>query len=225
MHSSFIVFSIITASKLTQTVLLTFLNFANLHLLNAFRLFYYIFLKVCDLIEKKNPAGILAFLDEESIYPNGSDDTLMKKYQKNLMKHKHFDVPNSKVRSQSTDRIFVIKHFAGDVSYNVEGFLEKNRDTLFRDLIDAAGSSSKPYVQDLFPEFRKQASKKRPPTAGNQFKVSMTDLVKTLMACTPHYVRCMKPNDEKRSGMYNVDRVTHQVKYLGTLFSIKLKKR
>ena len=176
------------------------------------------FLKVCDLIEKKNPAGILAFLDEESIYPNGSDDTLMKKYQKNLMKHKHFDVPNSKVRSQSTDRIFVIKHFAGDVSYNVEGFLEKNRDTLFRDLIDAAGSSSKPYVQDLFPEFRKQASKKRPPTAGNQFKVSMTDLVKTLMACTPHYVRCMKPNDEKRSGMYNVDRVTHQVKYLGTFF-------
>ena len=176
------------------------------------------FLKVCDLIEKKNPAGILAFLDEESIYPNGSDDTLMKKYQKNLMKHKHFDVTNSKVRSQSTDRIFVIKHFAGDVSYNVEGFLEKNRDTLFRDLIDAAGSSSKPYVQDLFPEFRKQASKKRPPTAGNQFKVSMTDLVKTLMACTPHYVRCMKPNDEKRSGMYNVDRVTHQVKYLGTFF-------
>ena len=179
---------------------------------------------VCDLIEKRNPAGILAYLDEESIYPNGSDDTLMKKFKKNLSKHKHFDVPNNKVRSSKTDCIFVIKHFAGEVSYNVEGFLEKNRDTLFRDLVEAAGSSSNQYVRDLFPEAAKAASKKRPPTAGSQFKVSMTNLVKALMACSPHYIRCIKPNDEKRSGTYNVKRVEHQVKYLGLLENVKVKR-
>ena len=179
---------------------------------------------VCDLVEKKNPAGILAYLDEESIYPNGSDLSLMNKFKKNLLKHKHFDVPNAKVRSQNTDSVFVIKHFAGDVSYNIAGFLEKNRDTLFRDLIEAAGSSSNPYVRGLFPEAGAAASKKRPPTAGHQFKVSMTDLVKTLMACTPHYIRCIKPNDQKRSGLYNEERVQHQVKYLGLLENVKVKR-
>jgi myosin-1 len=179
---------------------------------------------VCDLVEKKNPAGILAYLDEESIYPNGSDDSLMSKFKKNLTKHKHFEVANDKVRSSTTDRIFVIKHFAGNVNYCVDGFLEKNRDTLFRDLIDSCGSSKKKYVQNLFPESLKSSSKKRPPTAGNQFKKSMSDLVKTLMACTPHYIRCIKPNDMKKSSVYNDERVKHQVKYLGLLENVKVKR-
>ena len=179
---------------------------------------------VCDLVEKKKPAGILAYLDEECVYPNGSDNSLMSKFKKNLLKHKHFEVPNNKVRSSKTDTLFVIKHFAGDVKYCIDGFLEKNRDTLFRDLIDAAGSSSNNYVRNLFPEANSKASKKRPPTAGHQFKVSMADLVKTLMACTPHYIRCIKPNDQKRSSTYNEDRVTHQVKYLGLLENVKVKR-
>ena len=96
-----------------------------------------------------------------------------------------------------------MKHFAGDVQYNIDGFLEKNKDTLFRDLIDAAGSSTNNYVEHLFPEAKKSVSKKRPTTAGSQFKHSMANLVTTLMACTPHYIRCIKPNDQKRGGLYN----------------------
>jgi len=65
------------------------------------------------------------------------------------------------------------------------------------------GSSTNKYVQNLFPEAKKSVSKKRPKTAGSQFKQSMADLVTTLMACTPHYIRCIKPNDQKRGGLYN----------------------
>ena len=75
--------------------------------------------------------------------------------------------------------------------------------SLFLLLLFFKGSSTNKYVQNLFPEAKKSVSKKRPKTAGSQFKQSMADLVTTLMACTPHYIRCIKPNDQKRGGLYN----------------------
>jgi myosin-1 len=177
---------------------------------------------VCDLIEAKRPAGIIAFLDEESIFPSASDASLLNKLKKNLAKHKHFDFKTQDKKHSGND--FIVKHYAGDVTYSINGFLEKNRDTLFRDLIDAAGASTSSYVRSLFPEAQMSASKKRPPTAATQFKKSMLDLIKTLMKCEPHYIRCIKPNDDKRAGKYDVDRVLHQAQYLGLLENVKVRR-
>ncbi len=177
---------------------------------------------VCDLVEAKRPAGIIAYLDEESIYPNGSDESLLSKLKKNLSKHKHFECKPQDKTHRGND--FIIKHYAGDVTYCIDGFLEKNKDTLFRDLMDAAGSSTNPYVRGLFPEATAAASKKRPPTAGHQFKTSMLALIKTLMQCEPHYIRCIKPNDDKRAGRYDSARVSHQAQYLGLLENVKVRR-
>ena len=142
---------------------------------------------VCELIERKRPAGILAYLDEECIYPQANDQSLLKKLDNNLRSHAHF-VAKMGTGGRGKSGSFVVKHFAGDVTYSVNGFLDKNKDTLYGDLINLMAGSNDTFIAELFPD---QSTKKRPPTAGYQFRQSMQRLVKELMACEPHYIRCI----------------------------------
>jgi myosin-1 len=66
---------------------------------------------------------------------------------------------------------FQIKHYAGDVTYNVDGMSDKNKDTLFSDLIETMQTSANPFLVSLFPEDVKTPQKKRPTTAGFKIKV------------------------------------------------------
>ena len=177
---------------------------------------------VCDLIEARKPAGLLSYLDEESLVPRGTDDTFHAKIAEHLGKHAHFSVP---VAPGAARGLFTIRHYAGDVTYSSHLLLEKNKDALFDDLLKCAGSSQHAHVRSLFPE-SKQASgaRKRPPTAATQFRTSMADLVAALTKCTPHYIRTIKPNDDKRAGLFDTERVTHQVRYLGLLENVRVRR-
>lgn len=76
------------------------------------------------------------------------------------------------------------------VTYNVNSFIDKNNDLLFRDLSQAMWKAKHPLLRSLFPEGDpKQASLKRPPTAGAQFKSSVAILMKNLYAKNPNYIR------------------------------------
>ena len=46
-------------------------------------------------------------------------------------------------------------------------------------------------------------------------QTAMNALITTLLACSPHYVRCIKPNDNKKAGTIDEQRIRHQVRYLG----------
>ena len=87
---------------------------------------------------------------------------MLKKLDHNISSHAHFEASASSNVGKNKGRgFFVVKHFAGDVTYAIDGFLEKNKDTLFSDLIDLMGSSKNSFIANLFPH---QTSKKRPPT-------------------------------------------------------------
>ena len=76
------------------------------------------------------------------------------------------------------------------MTYNVSSFIDKNNDLLFRDLSQAMWKARHPLLRSLFPEGDpKQASLKRPPTAGAQFKNSVTTLMKNLYSKSPNYIR------------------------------------
>lgn len=118
---------------------------------------------------------------------------------------------------------FRLKHYAGDVTYNIDGFLEKSKDTLFVDLIVCMQCSSLPLIKEMFDTIDTN-SKKRPLSAGTQFKNALTLLMETLLACQPHYIRCVKPNDQKRANHLDEERVRHQVRYLGLLENIRVRR-
>eukprot|EP01114_Cavostelium_apophysatum_P003671 TRINITY_DN1374_c0_g3_i1.p1 TRINITY_DN1374_c0_g3~~TRINITY_DN1374_c0_g3_i1.p1 ORF type:complete len:1131 (-),score=356.14 TRINITY_DN1374_c0_g3_i1:89-3481(-) len=171
----------------------------------------------CELIESKRPIGILTMLDDVCNFPKGSDEKFLAQICEAYGQHAHFS------GGQGAGE-FIIRHFAGDVVYNTEGFTDKNKDLLFNDLIDLAHCTSSVMIQSLFPEAKTATDKRRPTTAGFKIKESINALVATLQECNPHYIRCIKPNEKKQANNYNSDLVLHQVKYLGLLENVRVRR-
>ncbi|KAK6053213.1 myosin head [Cooperia oncophora] len=123
---------------------------------------------ICDLVEMPR-TGILSVLDDACASVGNVTD----------QSHKHY---TSRGLKQSEKSIkfdeFRVTHYAGDVTYSVNGFMDKNRDTLFQDLKRLLFNSKSTLLHSLFPDGSKSVTEvnRRPPTAGYLFKVSLINL-------------------------------------------------
>lgn len=183
---------------------------------------------ICDLVEQPHK-GIIAIMDEACLSVGKvTDDTLLGAMDKNLSKHPHYTSrqlkPTDKELKHRED--FRITHYAGDVIYNINGFIEKNKDTLYQDFKRLLHNSKDANLSEMWPEGAQDIKKttKRPLTAGTLFQRSMADLVVTLLKKEPFYVRCIKPNDLKSSTVFDEERVEHQVRYLGLLENLRVRR-
>jgi len=177
---------------------------------------------VCELIEGRNPPGIMRVLDDNcrsvhALESSAADAKFLQKLVSVHTNHPHLLVGGA------TATEFTIKHYAGDVTYDVEEFCFKNNDNLYMSLVNCMQTSSVPFLVNLFPEDMSN-SRQAPTTASFKIRESAGYLVKRLSACTPHYIRCIKSNDKKLPLSFNSARVEHQVKYLGLLENVKVKR-
>ncbi|NWV58802.1 MYO1A protein, partial [Malurus elegans] len=185
---------------------------------------------ICNLIENST-GGILAMLDEECLRPGVvNEDTFLTKLNQLFATHKHYESKETQNARRVTDaslapRCFRIHHYAGKVTYNVTGFIEKNNDQLFRDLSQAMWAARHTLLRSLFPEGDPQrVSLKLPPTAGFQFKSSVAMLMKNLYSKNPNYIRCIKPNDTKSAMVFTPELVLAQVRYLGLMENVRVRR-
>ncbi|XP_047226129.1 unconventional myosin-Ib isoform X2 [Girardinichthys multiradiatus] len=185
---------------------------------------------ICDLIEN-NQNGILAMLDEECLRPGTvTDETFLDKLNTICAQHQHFESRLSKKSKFLNDHslphnCFRIQHYAGKVLYRVEGFVDKNNDLLYRDLSQAMYKANHSLIKQLFPEGNPaKVNLKRPPTAGFQFKASVGTLMSNLQTKNPNYIRCIKPNDKKASHIFTESLVCHQVRYLGLMENVRVRR-
>uniref|UniRef100_A0A8C5C1P0 Myosin VC n=1 Tax=Gadus morhua TaxID=8049 RepID=A0A8C5C1P0_GADMO len=187
---------------------------------------------VIDLIEAK--MGILDLLDEECLFPQGTDQNWLQKLYNYLHDNPLFEKP------RMSNEAFMIQHFADKVEYQSKGFLEKNRDALYEDLLEIMRASKFEFLANFFHEeaqsikptkgFQvksarpgvKPANKELRTTVGDKFRSSLYLLMETLNATTPHYVRCIKPNDEKLPFEYDSRRVVQQLRACGVLETIHI---
>ncbi|XP_071858540.1 unconventional myosin-Ie isoform X1 [Bombus fervidus] len=178
---------------------------------------------VVELLEGKRPPGLFLVLDDVCATLHGgsagADADLQKKLAIASNEHEHF---------QSTQDGFAIMHYAGIVSYSVDGFCDKNRDVLFLDLVELMQTSTNSLIQKLYPPEcqtnKIKTLRSRPTTAGNKIRNQASRLVNQLMKCTPHYIRCIKPNETKRPRDWDSVRIKHQVEYLGLKENIRVRR-
>uniref|UniRef100_A0A672IWT3 Methyl-CpG binding domain protein 3b n=1 Tax=Salarias fasciatus TaxID=181472 RepID=A0A672IWT3_SALFA len=205
--------------------------------------------------------GMFDLLDEECRMPKGSDENWVRKlYDQHLtsVPHPHFRKPRMSTSA------FIVLHFADTVQYESEGFLDKNRDTVFEELINILKASQVEYmcanyhkyqisqsaedvidsylcglqselVAELFQQLGntpsvangsvrsgKRTTREHKLTVGCQFRQSLQMLMDTLNSTTPHYVRCIKPNDLKEPFMFDPKRTVQQLRACGVLETIRI---
>ena len=183
-----------------------------------------------DLIEKK-PMGILSLLDEQTVFPDATDTSFTKKLHVSHDNHRSFRKPRFEANT------FSVLHYAGQVEYDTTDWLEKNRDPLEPDLEACLKQSTNDFVTSMFdeafmPVFKapvvssgaKGLSGGRSGkggaqfiTVGSQYKEQLNHLMETLRSTSPHFIRCILPNNKQTPGLVNNKIVLDQLKCNGVL--------
>ncbi|XP_077276640.1 myosin heavy chain isoform X13 [Temnothorax americanus] len=189
-----------------------------------------------ELIEK--PMGILSILEEESMFPKATDKTFEEKLNNNhLGKSPNFLKPKPPKPGQQAAH-FAIGHYAGNVPYNITGWLEKNKDPLNDTVVDQFKKSTNKLLVEIFADHPGQSGdagggggggkggrgKKGGgfSTVSSSYKEQLNNLMTTLRATQPHFVRCIIPNELKQPGVIDSHLVMHQLTCNGVLEGIRI---
>jgi myosin heavy chain 6/7 len=185
--------------------------------------------KCIDMFEK--PMGLLAIFEEESLFPKATDLTFCEKLHANLLgKWANFAKPNPK---PDPDAHFAVLHYAAVVSYNLTGWLEKNKDPLNDTIVEMIKNGSNSLMIQCFADHPGQpleapkddgGRKKKGggKTVSSYFKGQLDDLMTTLYKTEPHFIRCVVPNTHKIPGGVEPGLVMHQYQCNGVLAGIAI---
>ncbi|KAF5812476.1 putative myosin ATPase [Helianthus annuus] len=171
---------------------------------------------VLDLIEKK-PGGIISLLDEACMFPKSTHETFAQKLYQTFPKNKRFIKPKLSRTS------FTISHYAGEVTYLADQFLDKNKDYVVAEHQDLLTASKCPFVVGLFPPLPVESSKSSKfSSIGSRFKLQLQSLMETLSTTEPHYIRCVKPNNVLKPAIFENLNIIQQLRCGGVLEAIRI---
>ncbi|XP_061074915.1 myosin heavy chain, fast skeletal muscle-like [Conger conger] len=184
-----------------------------------------------ELIEK--PMGIFSILEEECMFPKASDTTFKNKlYDQHLGKTNAFQKP--KPAKGKAEAHFALVHYAGTVDYNINGWLDKNKDPLNDSVVQLYQKSSVKLLCHLYATHGaadeaakggKKAGKKKGgsfQTVSALFRENLGKLMTNLRSTHPHFVRCLIPNESKTPGLMENFLVIHQLRCNGVLEGIRI---
>ncbi|KAB1993957.1 hypothetical protein ES319_D13G067500v1 [Gossypium barbadense] len=181
----------------------------------------------CLHLFEKKPLGLLSLLNEESTFPNGTDYTFANKLKQHLNSNPCF--------KGEREKAFTVSHFAGEVTYDTTGFLEKNRDLLHLDSIQLLSSCSchlpKAFASNMLNQSEKPVvgplhkaggADSQKLSVATKFKGQLFQLMQRLESTTPHFIRCIKPNNFQSPGSYEQGLVLQQLRCCGVLEVVRI---
>ncbi|XP_021814771.1 myosin-9 isoform X4 [Prunus avium] len=172
---------------------------------------------VLDLIEQKK-GGIIALLDEACMFPKSTHDTFSQKLYQTFKDNKRF------IKPKLTRSDFTIVHYAGEVQYQSDQFLDKNKDYIVPEHRDLLSASKCSFVAGLFPSLTEEAAKSSKfSSISSRFKLQLQHLMETLNATEPHYIRCIKPNNVLKPAIFENINVVQQLHSGGVLEAVRIK--
>merc|ERR1712165_330452 len=174
--------------------------------------------------------GLLAILEEESLFPKATDASFANKLHENLLgKCDNFQKANPK---PDPNAHFAVVHYAAIVSYNLTGWLEKNKDPLNDTVIELIKNGTNTLCTGCFkdhpgqpleaPKDQDRKKGKGGKTVSSYFKGQLDDLMSTLYKTEPHFIRCVVPNTHKQPGGVEPGLVMHQYQCNGVLAGIAI---
>ena len=152
---------------------------------------------------------------EECLIPRGNDINLTGRMEEKFSNSKYYLVNNS----QRVDHKFVVIHYAGNVEYDIHTFVDKNKDLLSETVYKLLENSKLPLN---FNRDEKITRNKKLITVMSEFKKQLSNLLKLIETSTPHYIRCLKPNDQNIPDNLVEKRLLQQLRYSGVLEAIKI---
>lgn len=178
---------------------------------------------VCDLIEEVRPPGVFAVLNDACATAHADSEGADASFAMKL------NMLDGNPHLENRAGKFVIKHYAGNVTYDVDSMTDKNKDQLSKSLTRLIANSQSPFFTSLFPEaFESEESgagkRKRRATASDKIKSSANALMDTLAQARPSYIRTIKPNQNRSPTEFQDDAVLHQVKYLGLQENVRIRR-
>ncbi|KAI9047021.1 hypothetical protein LZ554_009095 [Drepanopeziza brunnea f. sp. 'monogermtubi'] len=179
-----------------------------------------------DLIELPNPIGIFSCLDEDCVMPKATDKSFTEKL------HSLWDKKTLKYRPSRLGQGFMLTHYASEVEYSTEGWLEKNKDPLNDNITRLLAASTDKHVASLFADCadtdgdstapRSRVKKGLFRTVAQRHKEQLSTLMTQLHSTHPHFVRCIIPNHKKRSKQLSAPLVLDQLRCNGVLEGIRI---
>ncbi|KAL7026106.1 hypothetical protein ACKWTF_013794 [Chironomus riparius] len=163
---------------------------------------------VCDLIDKP-PHGIYYLMEEPKVV---SDEILLQRLGQCWSGHVSFST-----QDHVPPRCFQIRHFAGALDYNIDGFIEKNTDRIPKHLSSSLFQSKLSIVQNLFPEGNPKRASKKPTNSSSILRSSLQNLLSKIEQRKCHYVFCIKSNDKRLPKMFEVPIIQHQVRFMSLM--------
>merc|ERR1712072_94285 len=189
--------------------------------------------KCIDMFEK--PMGLLAILEEESLFPKATDDTFRGKLMDNLLGKpacQNFQKPCPKAPDKNAH--FGVSHYAAMVSYNLTGWLEKNKDPLNDTIVELMKQGSNALLVECFHDHPGQPTEVKKDAGGGGkkkgggktvtsfFKAQLEDLMKVLYSTDPSFIRCVVPKLPPHPCSADAGLVMHQCQCNGVLAGIAI---
>merc|ERR1719450_1036370 len=185
---------------------------------------------IACIIMFEKPMGIWAILEEESNFPKATDKTFEDK-----IKAQHLGKSANMAKAKSAtdpNAHFAIIHYAGTVSYNVTGWLEKNKDPVNDTVVDVLKRGSCELMKLLWSdhpgqsappdEGKKKKKKGGGKTVSSVYLVQLGELMGTLNITEPHFIRCIVPNTHKKPLETECPLIMHQLTCNGVLEGIRV---
>jgi len=164
--------------------------------------------------------SLFAFLDDQCSVGTGSDAGFLGIAVQFFKSHPQFIVERTK------PNVFTVQHYAGAVTYDVRGWVEKNRDAVKDGIRVVMRSSKDALIASLLeaPQVELQTTGRKKVYTSTLFRQQLTALMDIIHQSSPHWIRCIKPHPQKAPRLFHGDMVLNQLQSSGVFGTVAIRK-
>ncbi|CAD7943154.1 unnamed protein product [Amoebophrya sp. A120] len=161
--------------------------------------------------------SIFFYLDGTTKNIKATDEVFMNQLRTNMKDNKYLTL------DRFNKPQFTLQHYAGPVTYDVQGWAQiKNKDEPPPEALDILKTCNNLVMVQIFEKMSEEERQKKI-TVSQQFRASLRDLMAVIYQSQPHFVRCIKPNSEKKAQIFTPPMALEQLTNSGVIEAVRIR--